>query len=243
MQQKVGIVGFLLLCGVLVSACAPSAEERRASIYELRADPTEENILEIRELLRDPDRYVRATAMNTLVWLNPPDAEQLALDGLDDPEGFVRAIAAKLLGDLEAVQRAERVASVLLEDPYPRARQTAAETLERFGGETAGRALVRGLDDPMTEVRLAAVKGVRSLEPPGATPSLARLLLEDSEWEIRVQAAGALGQTGDPEVVPVLRAALDDESDFVRAAAINALEELGEPVEGAKEAPGWASPE
>jgi HEAT repeat protein len=83
--------------------------------------------------------------------------------------------------------------------------------------------LAQGLDDPMQNVRLAAVTGLRKLDPRTAKPALARLLLEDSVWEIRVQAARALGLTGAPEVLPVLEAALYDPNEFVRSAASHAL--------------------
>ncbi len=40
---------------------------------------------------------------------------------------------------------------------------------------------------------------------------------------MRVQAAVGLGRTGNPEVLPVLEAALEDPNEFVRAAASNAI--------------------
>ena len=61
------------------------------------------------------------------------------------------------------------------------------------------------------------------LDPGVATAELSQLLLEDSVWEIRVQAARALGATGDPSVVPVLENAVSDANEFVRAAAVHAL--------------------
>ena len=63
----------VVLFACALAACGQTADQRRASIYELRADPTEENIARIRGLLSDPDRDVRATAMNTLVGLRQPD--------------------------------------------------------------------------------------------------------------------------------------------------------------------------
>src|SRR6185295_17839309 len=59
----------LLLLGLAVSGCAPGAEQRRAAVYALRAEPSEKNIGRLRELLADPDRDVRATALTLLVEL------------------------------------------------------------------------------------------------------------------------------------------------------------------------------
>ena len=64
---------------------------------------------------------------------------------------------------------------------------------------------------------------MRKLEPAAAKPMLARLLLEDPKWEIRVQAAAALGACGDPEVLPVLEAAREDPHEFVRSAVAKAI--------------------
>jgi HEAT repeat protein len=210
----------------LLMGCAKTPEERRGSIYELRRDPTPANVAKIRAMLTDPDRDIRATALNTLVGMGVPDADQLALDGLEDNDGFVRSIAAKRLGDLGNEDNAGLLAGILIDDPDPRARRTAAQALEAIGGDVAADGLARGLDDPMKDVRLAAVTGLRKVDPGRAPAALARLLLEDSSWEVRVQAAGALGLAGDTAMIHVLEAALDDESQFVRSAATAALAHL-----------------
>jgi HEAT repeat protein len=216
-------VSLALLC----VGCGGSSEERRVAIYDLQADPTPANIQRIRALLDDPDPEVRATALNTLVGLDVPDAEALAVAGLGDPDGFVRSIAVKRLGDLEAAAQLEPVKEVLLADPDPWARKTAAESLEQIDGEQAIAALIRAFQDPMPEVRLAAARGVRNLAPARGLPGFVRLLLDDPEWEIRVQAAAGLGAAGDPGARPALEQALGDEVEQVRSAAANALRLLG----------------
>ena len=212
----------LMTC-VLALHCGSRPEERRLSIYELKSEPTEENVARIHALVNDPDRDVRATALNALVGLAVPESEALALDALDDSDGFVRATAAKLLGDLGDPAHVGAIAVVLAEDPDPVARQRAAETLTRLKGEEAVRALARGLADPMERVRMAAVQGLSKLDPAFAKDGLVRVLREDAVWEIRAEAAHALGLTGDPEVVAELQAALEDPNEFVRSAVENAL--------------------
>ena len=214
------------VCIVVVSiviGCDSPPEERRSTIYELREDPTPENVVEIRSMLGDTDRDVRATALNTLVGLRVPDSMALTLSAIQDDEGFVRSIAAKLLGDLGDPEQTGVLVQRLLEDPDPWVRKTAAESLVMLGGDAAAGALVEGLSDPMETVRLASVSGLRKLDPGRATAALARLLLEDPSWEVRVQAAGALGISRDPDALPVLEAVLDDDNEFVRSAAANAI--------------------
>jgi len=217
----------LTLC-LLTLHCEPGSDERRAVIYTLKAEPTEEHLLEIRDLLSDTDRDVRATALNALVGLGVPDAADLAVRGLDDPDGFVRATAAKLVADVGDPGLADVLVGPLLEDPDPIARQRAAEALARFGGPAALDALNRALADPMERVRRAAVSGLIDLDPAHAVDELARLLREDPAWEIRAQAAHALGLTGDPAVLPDLEAGLGDANEFVRSAVTNAIKLHGQ---------------
>lgn len=209
---------------LLTSACVEDAEEKIDSIYAAKAEPSEENLTRIRGYLEDPDRDVRATAINALVTLNVPDAGALARQALEDADGFVRSRGAILLGAVGSERDVPVLVWHLLEDTDPVVRQNAASSLSQLGGEEATRGLIGGLADPMEEVRLVAVRGVRILDPAMATAELSQLLLGDSVWEIRVQAARALGATGDPSVVPVLENALGDANEFVRAAASHALE-------------------
>jgi HEAT repeat protein len=212
-----------MLIGSLTVGCVDSSEERRGAIYRWKAEPTDENVERIRALLGDADRDVRATALNVVVSLRVPDSERLALQGLRDSDGFVRATASKLLGDLGDPGAADVLAARLSEDRDSIVRQRAAEALTKLGGEVALKGLADGVNDPLDDVRLASVRGLRKLDPCFAKPALVRLLFEDSMWEIRVQAATALGACGDPEVLPALEAALEDPNEFVRSAAANAI--------------------
>jgi HEAT repeat protein len=223
-RKKVGFRVFMLLVvGLATVGCVQDTNDRIGSIYEAKADPTEENILKIRESLDDPEGGVRATAINALVGIGVPDSAKIALEGLEDEDGFVRRISAKLLGDVGDPANVEILVKLMLEDDDPAVRQASAESLEKLGGDAAVEGLIAGLEDPMKGVRLAAARGIRSVDPAAAIPEMARLALEDPIWEIRVQAARALGTTGDPAVLPVLEKALEDEDKNVSAAAANAL--------------------
>ena len=230
MQQKKcvthrGSSSVFLLLGLLcaISACAQDKNERISAVYDLKANPTPRNVETLRELTRDPDHDVRATALNALVSLRADGAAEATRRALEDDAGFVRATAAKLLADLGDPADAVPLAVKLREDTDPVVRRRAAEALSRLGSETALAALTAGLRDPVEDVRLAAARGLRELDPGYAKADLSRLLLEDPNHDVRVQAAGALGESGDAEVLPVLEAALADPNEFVRAAVANAM--------------------
>ena len=211
-----------------VAACAPTVEERRLAIHELKADPTEENLQRIRAGLADPDRDVRATALHALVGSGVPDAADLARHALFDRDGFVRATGARLLGELGDPAAVEVLAGLVEVDPDPVARQRAAESIARLGGELAVKVLALALGDPMERVRRTAIDGLAALDPAFARHDLARLLREDAAWEVRADAAHALALTGDPAVVADIEAGLQDPNEFVRAAAAQALRVHGE---------------
>jgi len=194
-------------------ACIKTAGERRSSIYDLRDDPTEQHVQAIRDYLTDPDRNVRATALNVLVGLEVSDAVELSQNALADTDGFVRATAAKF----------DLLAERLGQDSDPIVRQRAAEALADVGGSEAAAALTRGVEDPVDRVRLAAVEGLTDLGPAVAIAGLIRLLREDTVWEVRAQAARALGGTDSPEAAAALEEALGDPNEFVRSAAENGL--------------------
>jgi HEAT repeat protein len=212
-----------LLVLLLLAGCGSSEHGRRGSIYELQADPTPENVAQIRELLVDSNRDVRATALHALIGLGVEDAPTLARAGLTDTDGFVRATAAKLLGELQDPRDAALLVRTLTEDSYAMARQRAAEALEEVGGPEALIGLTEGLEDPMERVRMACVGALRRLDPAFAKDALLRVLADDPAWEVRARAARTLGLTGDPEVLPALERALGDPNEFVRSAVTNAI--------------------
>lgn len=53
--------------------------------------------------------------------------------------------------------------------------------------------------------------------------------LSDESWQIRWNAAGALGDTADPRAIGPLAAALKDENSYVRATAATALGAIDDP--------------
>jgi uncharacterized sulfatase len=85
-------------------------------------------------------------------------------------------------------------------------------------------------EHPDSAVRWWGVTGLVALKE-RAAPSLGRLqalAAEDESPDVRVAAAEALAHCGhDTEALNVLKAALRDESSFIRLAALNALDRMG----------------
>jgi HEAT repeat protein len=76
------------------------------------------------------------------------------------------------------------------------------------------------------EERISAVRALGEMRAPAAEDLLAAL--QDPLWQVRAQAATALGRLGDAAAVPDLEHAMADRSWWVRTNAAVALGELGE---------------
>ncbi len=184
----------------------------------------------MREFLEDKDPGVRATAVVTLASSAPDMGLQAARSLLGDPDPSVRAASARILGE-SGDPSLVGVLARAFEDPDWQVRQQAVASAASLGGAAASSALLAALTDPVGVVRLAAVRGLGRLGGKGegegeGLPDLARLILEDEDWEVRVEAAKALGASARPEAYPALDTALSDASEFVRAEAWRALDAL-----------------
>ena len=233
------------LAALFLASCGSDPEDRIERIYSWKASSTPDSLARIRGYLKDEDRDVRATALYALISAAVPDAVQLGLGALEDEDGFVRATAAKGLGELRASSTLEALASHLGSDPDWHVRQRAAESLAAMGDPGATEPLARGLEDPVREVRLAAVRGSADLDPAASMETLARIVLDDPDWEIRAEAARALGLSHRPEAAAALEAVRSDPNEFVRAAAHAALRRVRQaaaPPATSPDPPGGAPP-
>lgn len=113
-----------------------------------------------------------------------------------------------------------------LEGHDPAVRLVAVEVFGRLGPD-AVEPLLGALEDPDHLVRCAAVDALAGLMDPRATAPLLLRLRTDGEEEVREHAAWALGESGDPGVVPALVSALSDPYLRVRSASSAALTFLG----------------
>jgi HEAT repeat protein len=199
----------------------------------------------------DPDLRVRRAALDVLELLGPvgsPAAPALA-QALNDRDRFVRWSAVRTLSGLGpvALPWAAPGLTRLLDDADLDVRLAAAGALERLApagtppvvrtiaagyepatplARTALPALVRSLRAPDAEMRVAALRTLRSLSA-DARPALPALCeaLADPDERVRRSAAEVLGGLGlaARDAVGELRTALADSSPAVRRAAGDAL--------------------
>jgi HEAT repeat protein len=217
MRWSPGILGVALVAVVLAFAAGGGAEPT-ASVDELRA------------LLLDPGQTDRARvrAADLLAGLDDPRAEAVLVESLTDSREIVRFGAARALG---RPGRPGGVAPLLktLRSPAESTslRATAARSLGQIGDPRAVEALMDARREASAELRTAARRALLELQQgaPGRGPitrlGLLSEMLGDREAgdAPRAEAARLLGESADPQAIPLLAEALRAPAPAVRPAA------------------------
>jgi HEAT repeat protein len=144
---------------------------------------------------------------------------------LGDADPLVRRWAATLLGRYRDVLELERELALVSDDPEPRVRKAAVQSLGRIGETLAGVTALRLLNDPVPFVRAAAARAIADLDRDDLAQDVA-MLLGDRDWFVRFAAKECLEGLG-PDIWPVLVRLLDDQDRFVRNGAAEVFQNLG----------------
>lgn len=151
--------------------------------------------------------------------LRDPSVERALLDASAAPEPGVREMATSLLGQMASPAARDALLAATADDDA-RVRAGALRTLAAMGNDLTGVDLDRAAADPSPLVRAAAIVA-RARVGGGASADLA----DDPAPEVRAAAISTLPALR--ELVPVLRAAMDDPAGIVRDAAALRLAEAG----------------
>jgi HEAT repeat protein len=183
------------------------------------------------EMLNDTNFNVRNSASNGLQRLGSVAVPALTpIIEHGSPEARSTATQLLLQANMSLWAAARPLAKMAQADD-PVSRQQAIEALGALRALTPVpfRALTNALNDPVPEVRLAAVKALRNyatftIYARRATESLPRCLHDDSP-KVREEAARTLGYMGPTaeSATPELNALLEDREEAVRNAAKEAL--------------------
>jgi len=153
---------------------------------------------------------------------------------LDSDDRTERLLAARALGEMAEQRRpgADRAVIAALDHADSAVRYWAAVGCGLMPGgadEAEGKLAKLMTDDPAPEVRVQAAYVLLGLGRDGAVERLIRAL-EHPNQGVRLYAAHALDAAGEAArpAVSALRAAVDDEFDYVRRVSRHALWALGE---------------
>lgn len=160
----------------------------------------------LQKLAQDSDRWVRHRVMEVCARLEDVRAEELAINGLKDPEPAVRVAALLTLRAHRDFALAAPVAD-LAHDPVPEVRRTAARTLALVAGPASIDTLAILAHDPVEEVRLSICQVLGELGLDEGVTAL-ETLLRDHSLEVRRQAGAALAHIGTTASIEALVEAL-----------------------------------
>lgn len=136
--------------------------------------------------------------------------------------------AASALGMLGDVRGIDYLAALTIsQENESRLRCNAISSLEGLKDARATPALLAALNDEDADVRYYAVSALGESGDQRAVEAFIRALLEDKSWEVRSKVAEGLAKLGDPDAIPHLLAALNDDEDMVRGHAATSLGVLG----------------
>jgi len=145
---------------------------RRGSVYQCVA-----------ERAQNVDAHVRRRVAVVLGQLGQPQAAEVLMPMLNDPEPSVRAAAAEALGQLGIDDGATKLA------------QLVASNTEELGVRISAARALASLAETTTVSQLTQAVAYRPVVDEGQ---------KDDSWLLRVEAGRALGAVGTPEAVKVL---------------------------------------
>jgi len=213
-----------------------SGERRARAVRTLGELDVETYTPQIVAALRDPSPLVAITAGRALAQQRSPKLVRSLVDSLESFELWDTRFLSSLLADL-GPEAMPALRAVLEDQERPaRTRALAANTLERLNDLNAADIAVAVLEagaatstipsEQHVDLMVAALRLVRKVGR-GEHVGTVRRMLAASNAAVRGCAVDALASVGGGDDVPLIRKAIDDESNWVVMHAVRGLKALG----------------
>jgi HEAT repeat protein len=256
-----GVSCVLLLAAALPAAAqtaAPSSEPPEATepAATRQASPKERAWHLLKSGVRVEKTDQRATAVGVLSLLRGQSAAiVMARKALNDDKPKVRIAAATALGELHATSAIAKLkealsdkepgvvlaaahALVLMKDPSGYEVYYAILTGERKSGKGLVEGQMDTLRDPKKMAMLGFQEGIGFIPFAGIGYTAIRTIMKNDSSPVRAAAARVLADDHDPDTAAGLAdAAVNDKSELVRVAALEAVARRGDPAYIGKIAP------
>lgn len=181
----------------------------------------------VREMIRSDEFHVRYNAAKLLGKRGDRDARLIVEDALENGGVRTRASVARNLHGFTWFS-AEPLLKKAIQDKDPRVREGVIYALCDMGDLNAYNMMLEVLDGEEDSVLEAAAFGLRETQDSASVPVL-QLVLKAKDPDVRIKGLEALGISGAPEAIPVVREAMFDPEPPVKyAAALSLLELSGE---------------
>ncbi|HEX2909513.1 MAG TPA: HEAT repeat domain-containing protein [Chloroflexia bacterium] len=185
----------------------------------------------IETLLTSENSAARCAAANALHDIKEVVAVEPLIKALQDGDRWVRYSAVRALGSIRDRRAFQPVADLLQVEADPTVCEIAAANLAALDLERSFPLLIDIIENGSPPAKAAAARTIRDIDTGKAETvgPLTRLLANKHDWEARLDAIYALGETGtdDPQAIELLLLAMAEDDAAICSAAIFALGELG----------------
>jgi HEAT repeat protein len=180
----------------------------------------------VARLLDDPHPDVRRAAICAFMTSKSKNWINEILNRLHkEPDESVATTAFFQLKEAGAFSKPELL-RILNQSPFGSLRQSAAYEIKWSNEDLP--LLIHLLSDSHTQVRFYATLGLQQLKTRDCIPQVLELLSREKEWHVVRIILIMLGEFGDRSTVPVLLEWAENEDDFHRLDAMEALAKIGD---------------
>lgn len=187
---------------------------------------TKETRNALAQLLSDPNKNVRESALRALGRLKAFDTVELICQMLMDPDLTVQSTAIETLIEINAPDTVKYLIDVL-QDESEYVRRAAVEVLNEIGDQRAIKDLLNALRDADWWVKVRAADALGTIGGPKVLDAVLVLIKDEDEF-LRRTAVEILNTSKDLKAYDKLVEALEDEDWWVRERAVDALAALGD---------------
>ena len=149
------------------------------------------------------DRSARRNLVDGLVAMGDDGLKQAELMVQEGSAWGVVRNGVAILGELGGERAVEHLIGTV-RHYHPKVRRETLTALARVGGDGAILLVMSKLDDPSDEVRATAVRAATTLGSERTVKALLARLDEEESQDVQEEILRALGQLGDPVVVPAI---------------------------------------
>jgi HEAT repeat protein len=177
-------------------------------------------------ILGHPDKTIRHAAIAVINSLGHPDTAKELSALLQSNNPFTRESAVRIAGYFGYREFISQILE-LFDDPVESVKRAVVESLPFFDSEKAIQLLKDAASSPSPQIRSSAAYALGFLPISQSGNSLLKLLADPNPW-VKYYTIKSLTKLRCPEALShILNISINDESPFVKIAAIAALGELG----------------
>jgi HEAT repeat protein len=179
----------------------------------------------IAEFLHDDDGFIRELARDSLVQIGNQEVIKNVLPLLQGDEAATRSLAMEVLREIAYDNISVLVP--LLHDPSESLRMYIADLLGLIGNHKAVDPLLLSLQDSSARVRSSAAASLGKLADGKAIQAIEKLLQTEKDLCVIFSSIKALESIGGPRAIQLLVDLLSRKDEFIQAAALDSLGEIG----------------